>query len=238
LVVRGSNLEKRHFIAANGLSDEILAIAQQSAAGPKEREPCILAVSVFGFYKNFETLIRALAILRRDARFAHFRLHLMGRNVNSSAYIQRMRDLARDTAQAEAVRFSIDRPWEEIDAAYRSASLFSLTSHCESFGIPALEAMAYGLPAVLGACCAISEVAGDAAMLVPPDDADAVAAAWRRLLTDEDEYRRMQAAGRARCRQFTWRSTVEVWVDVMEELLASRGYSSEQIRGAARTATG
>lgn len=227
LVVRGAQPERRYFIAYNGLSERILAVADQPASGLAGREPFILAVSVFGFYKNYETLIRALAILRREARFAHFRLHLMGRNVNSTAYIQRMQDQARSAGLADAVRFSIDRPWAEIESAYRSASLFSLTSHCESFGIPALEAMAYGLPAVLGDCCAIPEVAGDGAVLVPPDDPGAVAAAWSRLLSDESEYRRLQGAGRERCRQFTWTRTVSAWIEAMEALLAPRGHSTE-----------
>jgi glycosyltransferase involved in cell wall biosynthesis len=224
LVVRGVSPERRHLIAYNGVSERMLAITEQPR-GPAEREPFILAVSVFGFYKNYETLIRALAILRHDPRFAHIRLQLMGRNVNSSAYIQRLRTEAGRSGLADSVHFAIDRPWEEIESAYRSAALFSLTSHCESFGIPALEAMAYGLPTVLGDCCAIPEIAGDAALLVPPDDPAAVAAAWRRVLLDENEYRRLQAAGRERCRQFTWTRTVSAWIEVIEALLLERNYS-------------
>lgn len=221
LVTRGGLVERRHFIAYNGVSEKMLEAARREPLPRAAREPIILAVSVFGFYKNFETLIRSLAILRRDARFGQFRLRIIGRNLGSDAYIARLRGEISSLGLGDAVELAIDRPWSEIEHAYRTASLFSLTSHCESFGIPALEAMAHGTPAVLGDCCAIPEVAGDAALLVPPDDQNALAAAWARLLSDESEYRLRQDAGRARCAKFTWKQTVQTWINVMEDLMRS-----------------
>jgi alpha-1,3-rhamnosyl/mannosyltransferase len=90
-------------------------------------------------------------------------------------------------------------------------------SHYEGFGLPVLEAMASGTPVVATTAGAIPEVAGDAAVLVPPGDADALAAGVQVAIADRD---RLVAAGLDRARRFRWASVAERTLDVYRELLS------------------
>jgi glycosyltransferase involved in cell wall biosynthesis len=93
---------------------------------------------------------------------------------------------------------------QERQALYRDASMLVLPSREEGFGIPALEAMALGVPVVASARGALPEVVGDAGLLVEPDDIDGLAAAMERLLTDEALARGCSERGTLRARQFNW----------------------------------
>lgn len=100
------------------------------------------------------------------------------------------------------------------------ATAFVLPSRYEGFGLTAGEAMAAGVPVVATAVGAVPEVVGDAAVLVPPDDADALAGAIAALLDDAAERERLVRLGRARAQTFTWARTVDgldaLWRSVVD----------------------
>lgn len=109
------------------------------------------------------------------------------------------------------------RGWVDVPALaelYRGAAAFVLPSRFEGFGIPALEAMASGVPVVLSGDPALREVAGDAGVYA--DDGD-VAGALRRALADRE---RLAAAGVERARAFSWRRTAELTAGVYRQVLA------------------
>ncbi|MEW6471876.1 MAG: glycosyltransferase family 1 protein [Actinomycetota bacterium] len=91
-----------------------------------------------------------------------------------------------------------------LDALYRGAAVLVVPSRSEGFGLPALEAMARGRPVVVSDAGALPEVVGDAGVLVPPGDAEALAAALDRLLTDAGLAASVGHAGRRRAATFTW----------------------------------
>jgi glycosyltransferase involved in cell wall biosynthesis len=91
-----------------------------------------------------------------------------------------------------------------LPGLYAGASAFVLPSHHEGFGLPCLEAMACGTPVVATAAGALPETCGDAALLVDPGDADALADAVLAALGDA----RLAAAGPARAARFSWGRTV------------------------------
>jgi glycosyltransferase involved in cell wall biosynthesis len=104
---------------------------------------------------------------------------------------------------------------------YAEAEVAVVPSLYEGFSLPAVEAMACGLPLVTTTGGALPEVVGDCALLVPPNDPGALAAAIVRALDDADLRASLGAAGRARVLdRFTWRATAEATVDVYRELLA------------------
>jgi glycosyltransferase involved in cell wall biosynthesis len=92
-------------------------------------------------------------------------------------------------------------PDELLPGLYAGAAAFVLPSRHEGFGLPCLEAMASGVAVVAAARGALPETCGDAALLVDPDDADALAQAVLRALDERD---RLRAAGLARAALFTW----------------------------------
>jgi len=228
--------EKRHFIAYNGIDDSMRRWAATMSPRPLEqRQPVILSVSGNHLHKNFETLIRAIGLLRARERFREYRLRIMGWTLVPS-YLQRLRELVEQLGLSEGVALDFDQSQAEIAKAYQESALFSLTSMCESFGIPSVEAMAYGLPCVLGATTAVPEIADDAAVLVPPTDPQLVADAWERVLSDTSLYRNLQEAGQRRCLDFSWDQTVSNWIDAIENAIglqgtmsASRARATEQV---------
>jgi glycosyltransferase involved in cell wall biosynthesis len=87
----------------------------------------------------------------------------------------------------------------------------------EGFGFPLLEAMQAGVPVVAAAAGAIPEVAADAALLVDPHDAPALAAALIAATTDDDVGARLVAAGRARVAAFSWTRSAEAFAALYRE---------------------
>ena len=100
----------------------------------------------------------------------------------------------------------------ELARLYRGARCLVYPSLYEGFGIPILEAMACGTPVVTSRGGATEEVAGGAAVLVDPLDAEDIAAGIERAGAE------LREAGLARARAFTWEETAEQTRHVYEEL--------------------
>jgi glycosyltransferase involved in cell wall biosynthesis len=108
----------------------------------------------------------------------------------------------------------------ELEALYRRARIFAFPSLDEGFGMPVLDAMANSVPVITSQRSALPEVAGDAALLVNPDDPEEIAAALVRLASDEALCDDLARRGRERALQFSWESAlVKTW-DVYRELTA------------------
>src|SRR4029077_10500560 len=84
------------------------------------------------------------------------------------------------------------------------AAVLGSPSLYEGFGLPLLEAMARGLPAVVGATGALPELADDAALLVDPEDVTAIEVGLGKALTDKGLRQRLSSAGKQRAAEFTW----------------------------------
>jgi glycosyltransferase involved in cell wall biosynthesis len=93
---------------------------------------------------------------------------------------------------------------EDRSALLRGARVLAYPSRYEGFGFPPLEAMSVGTPVVTTDVGALPEVVGDAACLVPPGDADALATAIARVLDDDSARAGLIARGRERVGRFTW----------------------------------
>ena len=94
-----------------------------------------------------------------------------------------------------------------LPALLRSASVVAYPSFEEGFGMPVLEALACGAPVVTSLGSATEEVAGDAAVLTPVGDVDALASALDRVLRGGSEVDRLRTRGPERASQFTWDAT-------------------------------
>jgi glycosyltransferase involved in cell wall biosynthesis len=109
-------------------------------------------------------------------------------------------------------------PGEDLPGLYSAADALLLPSQYEGFGLPLLEAMACGTPVVCSSASSLPELAGDAALLIDPGDADGLAAAIRQLIDQPDLASTLRQRGLAQARKFTWeataRQTAQLYQDV------------------------
>jgi glycosyltransferase involved in cell wall biosynthesis len=175
--------------------------------------PYLLFVGTLEPRKNLVRLVRAYRRAVAGAGLPH-RLVLAG------PLGWRPRPLLREIAVdgPGEILLTGKRSPEELDALYRGAAAFAYPSLYEGFGLPVLEAMARGVPCIVSTTSSLPEVAGDAALAVPPRSVSGLAAAIERVLTDEAEAARLSNAARARAEEFSWEQTARTTLKVYESL--------------------
>jgi alpha-1,3-rhamnosyl/mannosyltransferase len=160
----------------------------------------ILAVSTIEPRKNFDRLLTAHARLPLALR-ARTKLVIAGGRGWGRALDD---DRAAQAQRDGSLRLLGHVPDAELVALYARAAVVAYPSLYEGFGLPVLEAMACGAPVVTADSTALRDTAGDAALLVDPLDTDAIAAALRRVLEDDDLAATLRASGTAHAARFTW----------------------------------
>ena len=141
---------------------------------------------------------------------------------SGAPYQDRMRRLCdrgiRGAGVEDRVVFTEFISEEELDCLFRMSDMLVYPSLYEGFGIPVLEAMKVGVPAVTSNTSALPEVAGGAALLVDPTDVQAMSAAMARILTDEGLRDELNAKGIKRVKEFTWDRNAESYLAIYKEL--------------------
>jgi glycosyltransferase involved in cell wall biosynthesis len=156
--------------------------------------------------KNVDTLIHGFARAKLDG----LELALVGKLRPAD---QTLVDRAIAESGARGVRALGFVPDEDLPAVLAGGLMHPFTSSYEGFGLPPLDAMACGCPVIATGATSIAEVVGDAAILVPPRDPDALAAAMRRVATEPTLREDLRRAGFARAARFTWRETALACID-------------------------
>jgi glycosyltransferase involved in cell wall biosynthesis len=118
----------------------------------------------------------------------------------------------------EDIRFIGFVPNDQMHLAYQAAEFFVLTKLCDSFGLPILEAMATGCPAIVPRTCAAPEVAGSAARLIDPYDEEDISRALLEIDASAERRAEMRLLGLTRAQGFTWRETARRTLAVLNEL--------------------
>ena len=106
----------------------------------------------------------------------------------------------------------------DLPAVYSLADLYLYPSNLEAFPIPITEAMACGTPIVTSNVNGLQEIAGDAALLIDPNDAQAIANAMCQVLSDPTLHARLSAKGIARSSKFTWDACAKKTLTILESL--------------------
>jgi glycosyltransferase involved in cell wall biosynthesis len=176
-----------------------------------KRQKIILNVGAIQKRKNIARLVEAF-----EAVDPSWKLALVGSSGYGSGEI-----LARIEASPARERISVPgyvSP-RELAAWYAKAAIFAFPSLDEGFGMPVLEAMAAGTPVLTSDRSALPEVAGDAALLVDPENTETLRQALLAMTQAHGLRDELSRRGLERARQFTWeKAVVETW-KLYKELL-------------------
>jgi glycosyltransferase involved in cell wall biosynthesis len=168
-----------------------------------DREPCLVYVGARWKYKNFGVLVRALETAS-DLR--DLRLVLVGGEPLGDG---ERAHVVRALGASERLVHVAGAPDDLLRRLYDSAAALVVTSRCEGFGLPLLEAMARGCPVACTAGGASEEVAGGLASTFDPDSPSGCAEAIRAAVSAPSLSR---ASAQARARGYEWRRAAEAHV--------------------------
>jgi alpha-1,3-rhamnosyl/mannosyltransferase len=174
--------------------------------------PYFLSVANFQPRKNLSRLIRAATRLREVQR-GEIALVLLGDGDESEA--NALRAAAASAGSRVVIRMPGYRQGLGLRAIYAEAAALVFPSHCESFGIPAVEAMAQGIPVALADNTGLPEIGGDAGWYFPPEQEDAITAALRDLLDRDEERARRVGVGREVADRYRWQSANDLLVTAL-----------------------
>ena len=203
---------KRGCVICNGVRTDDFDLAKPYAH-PK---PYILGIGRMVPRKGFDVLIEAFA----KAGLSSHDLLIAGDGTERKALEQ--------TVQKHGLEGRVHFPGradrKTAAALFKGCSFFVLPSRQEPMGIVNLEAMACGKPVIASRTGGVPEIVmeDETGLLVPPEDATALAEALRRLANDETQRARMGAAGMNRAKKFTWLSIANSYREMYESTLAER----------------
>jgi glycosyltransferase involved in cell wall biosynthesis len=177
-------------------------------------QPLILAVGTLEPRKNYERLIEAFAATTRE-RDGPRQLVFAGKQ--GWRYEGIYAAARREARLGERIRFLGFVEDDELPALYRSAAVLAMPSFYEGFGLPVIEAMASGTPVVCSTGGALPEVAGNAAILVAPEDVAGLQDALLLACKDQTLRARLTSEGLARARRYTWEAAAQQHFQVYRE---------------------
>ena len=191
-----------------------------------ERTGLIMVANTDDRKKGVLYLLQAMQMLREEG----IRLTIVDDAERHSSYVEDVGPLpsygfklVKKLNLDGIVHFTGRLTREQLAQHYWAAKIAVVPSLYEGFGIPAAEAMACGTPVIATTGGALPEVVGNAGILVPPADAQALAAAIKQLLNDNEMQRRMGEAGSQRVKEkFNWQEAARRTLEVYQEVLTKR----------------
>jgi glycosyltransferase involved in cell wall biosynthesis len=213
---RGADVER---IRVTPLAASRLAVSERTTSDgdPPRRArpgaPFVLAVGTVEPRKNLPRLVRAFRRAVAERSLPH---HLVIAGPTGWHQEELGDELRRtDDGRVHLVGWLAG---DDLDVLYRDAAAAAYMSLYEGFGIPVLDALAHGTPTLASNIEAIAEVAGDAALLVDPEDEDAIADGLVRILIDGALAADLSAKGPARAARYSWDATARATLAVYREV--------------------
>ena len=197
----------------HGFSALPLVGADERESRVSFEQPYVLYVGARAAYKNFSTVLQAMARQPRKD------LHLVaagggGWRADEMAEISRLR-LAGRLHVLPRVSDA------QLASLYRNAAVFVYPSLYEGFGFPPLEAMSVGCPALVARTSALPEICGDAAFYFDPANVEELVMSLTRLLSDDMYRRSKRQLGFEQVKQYTWRKaaiqTLAAYLNALDE---------------------
>ncbi len=214
------------FCAAVPLPQEV-----QTRVDALEGSVRILFVSHYNYYRNFETLIRAVGILKAKLHPQPVRLVLtckLASKENPGSYqaeiaadLVRLLDLGKEVVELGTV------PYAALHHLYERCDVYATPAYAETFAHPLVEAMASRLPVIASDLAVHREICGDAALYFPRFSPKALAERILQVVESGKQRASMQKAGLVRSLSFNWDNHVEALLVLARRLVARdrRGFT-------------
>lgn len=183
----------------------------------------MLFVSHYNYYRNFETLIRAVPLLRE--RLAPKRVCLIltcklhsednpgSYRADSAAHLVKQLGLAESVIELGSI------PYNLLHHLYRASDIYVTAAYAESFAHPLVEAMASGLPIAAAGTEVHREICGESALFFPPMSPATLEDQVCRLAEDKELAKSFKAKGVLRARDFSWKKHVQQIIDLAQSRL-------------------
>ena len=186
----------------------------------------LLFVSHYNYYRNFETLIRALPLLwqllpnRAVTLFLTCKLSERENpgNYRPKSAAQLVKDLGVEGMVAELGAIS----YRQLHLVYGCADIYVTPAYTETFAHPLVEAMASGVPVVASDLEVHREICGEAATYFPRFAPESLAATVAQVAQSPETLGRMVAAGSERARAFSWKTHVEKILELCRSVIDSK----------------
>jgi glycosyltransferase involved in cell wall biosynthesis len=185
--------------------------------------PFILYAGAIRPHKNVVRIIEAFSALKnelqKEQQFPDLKLIIIGDDLSSHPRLRRT--VVRGGVQND-VRFLGFVPLEVLRIFYDVAKIFVFPSLYEGFGLPPLEAMAHGTPVVTSNTSSLPEVAGNAALLVNPENVFEIERGMQRALLDPVLRAQLKQRGYEQAQKFSWTASVSRILEIYREVAGSR----------------
>ena len=185
--------------------------------------PFILYAGAIRPHKNLVRIIEAFSALKseleKERQFPDLKLIIIGDDLSSHPRLRRT--VVRSGVQND-VRFLGFVPIEVLRIFYDVAKIFVFPSLYEGFGLPPLEAMAHGTPVVTSNTSSLPEVAGNAALLVNPENVFEIQRGLQRALLDPVLRAQMKQRGYEQAQRFSWTTSVSRILEIYREVADDR----------------
>jgi glycosyltransferase involved in cell wall biosynthesis len=206
----------------NGIPDEWVKQAQTAVPPYAGRPMDIVTISNVAPYKQQEMVIRAMPELLKRPGLAKLKYRIAGHC--PPAYAAYLKQLAAELGVADAVVLEGRVSRERIVELFSTARCYVLMSKCESFGLPAIEAMAFGTPVIAADCCAIPEVCGKAAQLCGMDDLSGLVNTIAKVVLDSELAEQMRRAGLNTLQRYSWAKAGAQMAEALDSITKTNGH--------------
>jgi len=177
---------------------------------PATKEQAILMCSRVLPYKGFQYALEAIKQLNTN-----WQIHLIG----DGTYLPQLKQLAQQLDLPVKFWGWLDKHDPQFKKLYETSSIFVFPSETENFPNVLLEAMAAGLAIVTSTAGGCPEVVGDAALLVEPQDVNALRQQLKKLMDSDDLRRQLSSAAQQRVQIFSWPNIARRYIDYYQQLL-------------------
>lgn len=222
-IITDSAFSRDEIVAAYGIGASKISVIPLGVSGvfrpgpERARGPVILHVGASHARRNLKFLIEVVAGLRSSV--PGLRLVFVGAG---RPEVEPLTALAASLGAPDVLQFEHDLDDLELCIWYQRAAVLAYPSRYEGFGLPVIEAMACGMPVVAGRGSSLTEVVGDAGVLVDPDDHEGWGRALREVLTHPGHAADLSRRGLARAASYSWENTARLTAAAFRSVAGSR----------------